>query len=91
MERINKELVRKGIEQNVISFDIEDDMLIACIGDYWFFISDELGKGIESFSKEELVNMVYESINDEPINDEDEDQAGECLYYKAVLLEQVTL
>lgn len=91
MERINKELVRKGIEQNVISFDMEDDMLIACIGDYWFFISDELDKGKESFSKEELVNMVYESINDEPINDEDDEQAGECLYYKAVLLEQATL
>ena len=91
MERINKELVRKGIEQNVISFDMEDDMLIACIGDNWFFISDELDKGKESFSKEEFVNMVYESINDEPINDEDEEQAGECLYYKAVLLEQVAL
>jgi hypothetical protein len=91
MERINRELVQKGIEQNIISFDMEDDMLIACIGDYWFFISDELDKGKESFSKEELVNMVYESINDEPINDEDEEQATECLYYKAVLLEQVTL
>jgi len=91
MERINRELVQKGIEQNIISFDMEDDMLIACIGDYWFFVSDELDKGKESFSKEELVNMVYESINDEPINDEDEEQATECLYYKAVLLEQVTL
>lgn len=91
MERINKELVQKGIEQNVISFDMEYGMLIACIGDYWFFISDELDKNKESYSKEELVDMVYESINDEPINDEDEEQAGECLYYKAVLLERVTL
>ena len=32
--------------------------------------------------------MVHAAINDEPINDEDDEQATECLYYKAVLLEQ---
>lgn len=89
MERIDKELIRKGIEQNIITFDMEDNMLIACIGDYWFFISDELEKREKSFSKEELVDMVYSSINDEPINDKDEEQATECLYYRAVLLERV--
>lgn len=89
MERINKDLIQKGIEQNVITFGMEDDMLIAYIGDYWFFISNELDKNEKSFTKDELVNMVYVSINDEPINDKDEDQAGECMYYKAVLLERV--
>lgn len=88
MERISKELIRKGIEQEIITFDMEDDMLIAHIGDNWFFISDELDKTENDFSKEELINMVHAAINDEPINDEDDEQATECLYYKAVLLEQ---
>ena len=88
MERISKELIRKGIEQEIITFDTEDDMLIAHIGDYWFFISDELDKTEKDFSKEKLINMVHAAINDEPINDEDDEQATECLYYKAVLIEQ---
>lgn len=88
MERISKELIRKGIEQGIITFDTEDDMLIAHIGDNWFFISDELDKTENDFSKEEIINMVHATINDEPINDENDEQATECLYYKAVLLEQ---
>lgn len=89
MERINKDLIQKGIEQNIITFNMKDDMLVACIGEYWFFISDEIDKDENSFSKDELVNMVHVNINDEPINDEDEEQAAECLYYKAILLERV--
>ena len=89
MERINKELIRKGIEQDIIFFDMEDDLLVACIGDYWFFISSEPYKEKESFSDEQLVDMVYEAVNNTPINDDDEEQATECLYYKAVLLERI--
>ena len=90
MERINKDLICKGIEQGVISFRMEDNQLVACIGDYWFFISSELDKDEKAFCKEELINMVYEVINDEPINDESEEFSTECLYYKAVLLERVS-
>lgn len=89
MERINRGLVKKGIEQNIISFAMDDGLLISCIGDYWFYISSDFDKKEEDFSKEELINMVYESVNDEPINDEDEEQAGECLYYKAILEEAI--
>ncbi len=86
MERIGKNLIKKGIEQKVITFSTEDDMLIACIGDYWFFICEELDKTERDFSTEQLIEMVYLSINDEPINDENDDEAGECLYYRAVLM-----
>ena len=89
MKKIKKELIKKGIEQDIIWFGMEDDLLVAHIGDYWFFICEELNRTAESFSKKELIDMVYSTINDEPINDEDEEQAGEFLYYRAVLLECV--
>lgn len=87
MERIGKDLVRKGIEQKIITFGMKDDLLVAHIGDYWFYICDKWDKTESDFSTEQLVEMVYSVVNDEPINDKDEEQANECLYYKAVLME----
>lgn len=89
MERISKELVKKCLEEGLIRFKMEDGMLAACIGDYFFYICDEDYKDQNAFSKEELINMIYETINDEPINDENEDDATECLYYKAFLEERL--
>lgn len=91
MERIDKEIIRKGVQQKIIafSFGTEGGLPTAHIGDNSFFISDECGRTIESFSESELIDMVYETINDEPINDENEEQAGEFLYYKAFLMERV--
>lgn len=85
MKKISKNLIKKGIENGIISFDMEDDLLTAHIGGNYFFISDKDGKTERDFTQNQLVNMVYSSINDEPINDEDEEQAGEFLYYKAIL------
>lgn len=89
MERISKNLIEEGLNANIISFAIEDDLLTAHIGDYWFFISSEPNKNENDFSKEQLVDMIYEVINDEPINDDNEELATECLYYKSVLLEAI--
>ena len=89
MERISRELIRKGISRKIITFGMEDDQLAAYIEDYWFFITDEPDVDESCFSKDELTEMVYEAINDEPINDDIDDYATECLYYKAVLEENV--
>lgn len=87
MERISKELIQKGIANGTISFSMEYDTLTVHIGDYWFYISSEIGRTQDDFSNEQLVDRIYETINDEPINDDDEEKATECLYYKAVLEE----
>lgn len=94
MERISKELIRKGIENKTITFDMDadqSDQCIAYIGDYWFYISSPQSKKAEDCTTEELVGYVYEAINDEPINDDNDDDATECLYYKAVLEERLGL
>ena len=89
MERISMELIRKGISQKIIVFGMEDDQLVAHIGDYWFFITDEPGKDESCFSEDELIEMVYSAVNDEPINDDIDEYAIECLYYKTVLEENI--
>lgn len=89
MERISKELIDKGIDKNVITFGMEDDTLTAYIGDYWFFISQEHNKTENDYTKEELINLIYEAINGKPINNDEEDEATECLYYKAILEEDL--
>ena len=92
-ERISKELIKNGIENGTIILDkpTDDDQLVAWIGDYWFYCLDEEYDSIEDLRKnktqDEIVNLIWEAINDEPINDENEDSACECLYYRAVLLE----
>lgn len=84
--KIDRELIEKGIERKIIRIDLEDDLLAAYIGGYWFYISSEYGLKPEQFSIKELSKMVDEAINSEPIYDEDEDQAAEFLYYRAILL-----
>lgn len=88
MERISKSLIAKGLENGTITFGMEDDNLVAKIGDYWFYISSEYDKTEDDYTTEQLIDMIHTVINDEPINDEDEEYATECLYYKAVLIEQ---
>lgn len=92
-ERISKELIKNGIANGTIILDkpADDDQLVAWIGDYWFYYLDEEYDSIEDLRKnktqDEIVTLIWEAINDEPINDEDEEHASECLYYRAVLLE----
>lgn len=87
MERISRDMVRKGIRNSRITFITRYDNLAAAIGEYWFYICNDIGKTEKDFTEDELVDMVHEAINDEPINNKDEEQAAECLYYKAVLEE----
>lgn len=88
-ERIEKELIKKGLEKGIITFDMEDDLLIARIGDNWFFISSDYDKTEKDYSTQKLIDMIYKTVNDEPINSDDEDDAAECLYYKYYLEEQL--
>lgn len=90
-ERINKDLIRKGLENNLITFQIKYNNLAVKIGDFWFYISSEHDRTEKDYTKEQLVDMIYESINSEPINDADEEQATECLYYKCFLEEKLKL
>lgn len=91
-ERISKELIKNGIDNGTINLNKQmDGQLIASIGDYWFYYENGEYSSIEDLRKnkthDEIVNLIWEAINDEPINDENEDLACECLYYRAVLLE----
>lgn len=89
MERISRELVGEGIDNELILFGVEDNQLVAHIGGYWFFITNELGTTEDDYSPEELTDLVYEAINDEPINSDDEAEATESLYYKYFLEERL--
>ena len=89
IERISKELIESGIENRIITFGIQDDQLVAHIGDYWFYISSEYGLAEEDCSFEDLVSLTHEAVNDEPINADDDDEATECLYYQYYLKEQL--
>lgn len=89
MVRISRNLICAGIENGTISFGMEDNLLVAKIGDNWFFISSDFDKTEEDYLFEQLVNMIYESVNAEPINDDEEESAGECLYYKTILIESI--
>lgn len=88
MERISRELVESGIDEDIIRFGMQDGALAAHIGDYWFYIAEE-GRTEDDFTRDELVSLVHEAVNDEPINADDEEAATECLYYKYFLEEQL--
>lgn len=88
-ERISKELITDGLAHGLITFRMEYNQLAAQIGEYWFYISSEYGKRNTDYTDGQLVDLIYGSINDYPINDDDDDLATECLYYKAVLEEQL--
>lgn len=88
-ERITRGLIKEGLENGVIRVEMEEDRLTAHIGTYWFYICPEAGKTEKDFTPEELIRMIWESVNGYPINDDNEEEATECLYYKAVLEESV--
>ena len=82
-------MIQKGVRDNKITFTTRYDTLAAAIGEYWFYICKDTGKTEKDFTQDELADMVYEAVNSEPINNKDEEQAAECLYYKAVLEENM--
>lgn len=90
-ERISKDLIEQGLNKGLITFQMESNNLTAKIGDYWFYICSEYDKTEKDFSQNELINMIHESVNSEPINDENDTDADECLYYKYFLEEHLTM
>lgn len=88
-KRISKRLIEKGLEEHEIVLGMQDDLLAAHIGNFWFYISSEPDKTEQDFTKNELVEMIWTTINDEPINDNADIYATECLYYKALLEERL--
>lgn len=91
MERISKNLIETALHHELITFQIEFNNLAAKIGEYWFYISSDDGKTEHDFSTTELIDMIYKSINDEPINNTEDDAASECLYYKQFLEENLSM
>ena len=93
MERITKQMILNGLQKGVIRLGNceQSSNIVAYIGEYWFyFLSLDIQTEKElrkTFSEEEIVNMIWFAINNEPINDEDEELATECLYYKSILEE----
>lgn len=88
IERVSRELVESGIDEGIIRFGMQDSTLAAHIGDYWFYIAEE-GSAGEDIAHDELASLVYETVNDEPISADDEEDATERLYYKCFLEEQL--
>ena len=85
-----KEMIYKGLcDKNVKIISNPNDDCIACqIGDFWFyFIGSEYedltpDEVYECFTKEELTEMIYETLMDMEKNEFDEVE-----YYKAFLSE----
>lgn len=94
-EKISKELIFKGLCNGTIRIinNPNDYCIAAQIGDSWFYFAGnenddmEANRYLEIYTKEEIAEMIYNTINDEPINGETEDDASEWLYYRACLLD----
>jgi hypothetical protein len=94
-EKITKNMILHGLKIGVIQIisNTNDGCISAQIGDFWFnFILNEESElsvkdFLESHDQNTITNMIYEAINDEPINGETVDEATEWLYYRAVLKE----
>lgn len=94
-EKITKEMIFKGLCNETIRIinNPNDDCIAAQIGSYWFYFTESENEDLsseeyyETYTKEEITDMIYDVINDEPINGETEDDASEWLYYRACLLE----
>lgn len=88
IERITKDQIRKGLDHQVITTEYNNNgELIAHIGDYWFYACTEEDKKGKELSQDEVIDYIHDAINGYPINDDDENHATECLYYKAILKE----
>lgn len=88
-EEISKEMILNGLKNNIVTIATNDGFICAEIGCNFFFFTEDDEISIEEFlnkySEEEIAEQIYKVINDEPINGQDEDDAGEWLYYKACL------
>lgn len=89
-ERISKDLIADGLCHNLIveSPSPSDGLIGFKIGDGCFFAPPEWDEAyVRSLNLQELADALYEILNDEPVNGETDDEAGECLYYKYFLEE----
>lgn len=92
-ERISKDMVRRGLADGDIEITMVENEIVAKIGPNWFYFGaqDEditAGVHIDTTPFEDDVEAIWEAINDEPINGTTEDEAAECLFYKAFLAER---
>lgn len=88
---ISKEMIRKGLESGCIRLGNEDGDLSAHIGEHWFWFNSgswfKSGVLDHSYTFTDVVFMIYQTINDEPIRNTDEkgnlDEEGspEYMYY----------
>lgn len=89
-ERISRDLIADGLCHNLIveSPSSSDGLVGFKIGDGYFFAPPEWDETyVRSLNQQELADALYEILNDEPINGETDDEAGECLYYRYFLEE----
>lgn len=90
IERIGRELIEEGIKSEIITSSIEDDTPVIRIGDGWFYLSVSFSElQSRGYTRSDLVDMIYDAVNSEPINGETDDEASGCLYYKFYLEEQL--
>lgn len=92
-ERISIDEVRRGLTDGDIIIGAVDGEVVAEIGEYWFYFCEEdagvtPSAHIDTTPFEEDVRMIHAAINAEPVNGMTEEEASECLYYKAVLRER---
>lgn len=94
-DKISKEIIYKGLCNGTIQIinNPNDYCIAAQIGDSWFYFTGnenddmEVDDYLKIYTKEEITDMIYNAINDEPINGETEDDATEWLYYRSFLTE----
>lgn len=97
-EKITKEMILKGLEEGVIKLinNTNDNDIAAQIKKHWFYFASQTPNAdlsVEEFigiyDNDEIAELIYEAINDEPIKGKTEDDSTEWLYYKSVLLENL--
>lgn len=92
-EEITKEMIIDGLLNGTIQIinNENDGCISAQIGDFWFYFTGNendtlLAKEyLEVYDLDTISDMIYRTINEEPINGQDEDDACEWLYYKFML------
>lgn len=94
IQELNKDIIKNGIINHHIKIinNPNDDCIAAKIGDFWFYFIGSKDETLsadevyESFTKEELSELILNAINDLKYDDEGH-ITSEWLYYKAYLLE----
>jgi len=90
--KITRKMIEEGIKQEIITFSLNENLLVANIGEYWFYISSKyientskaLFDFLNSMSQTELISCIYETLHEFPILD-----SPEYDYYYCILDEKI--